>query len=566
MHLRLSLSFASLALLSSGLAHASILPPNNLHLRDNVLQLANMTEAEFAAIVNNIVEQYQPLAKIHGGELSSNNLWSDPTVNASAQQDGNNWVINMYGGLARRPEVTPDGFAMVVCHELGHHFGGFPFYGDADWAASEGQSDFFATQSCARKIWKDEKDLNASFAQMVSPAEKQKCDSSTSKVDDRNLCYRTVSAGQSLANLLSALNNGGVPRTDTPDRSVVRQTVTSHPAAQCRLDTYFSGALCTKPFDEKEIPGKNAQDGQTSLKAEEIASKSSCMQATGWLQGNRPQCWYGPKLEFQAMRFGFTEIKETSGNRNDVMEPGETVSLNFALNNATQRNTEAIKGVLSSSTTGVEVLRKETEWPILTPGASATAQEAFSLRLAPSLACGSKVNVELKATSNQGGTSFTKSLLVGKLVKSDLGENATKIPIPDNNKTGVISEINNATGGNASSAQVTVAIPHEFPSDLTVSLVTPAGNALKVYPQAGGLSMLKSQKEKSSVMAAVGKNAGARKGVFQTFDVNVPAGDTKGIWKLRVVDGSARDVGTLEKWALVLSKSVCESNTQVVSN
>ena len=27
----------------------------------------------------------------------------------------------MYGGLARRAEVTEDGFAMVLCHELGHH-------------------------------------------------------------------------------------------------------------------------------------------------------------------------------------------------------------------------------------------------------------------------------------------------------------------------------------------------------------------------------------------------------------------------------------------------------------
>ena len=70
------------------------------------------------------------------------------TVNANASQRGRTWIVNMYGGLARRPEITPDGFAMVLCHELGHHMGGFPFV--SGWAANEGQSDLFATLSCGR--------------------------------------------------------------------------------------------------------------------------------------------------------------------------------------------------------------------------------------------------------------------------------------------------------------------------------------------------------------------------------------------------------------------------------
>ena len=205
--------------LFAGEAKASILPPNDLHLQDNVHSLANMTEEEFNTIVNTIIDYYRPIVTARGARLVSNNLWTDPTVNASAQQSGSTWIINMYGGLARRSEVTPDGFAMVVCHELGHHLGGFPFYGDRDWAASEGQSDYFATQSCAREIWKNQSEENARFRETVGEYEKNKCDTAWSEVADQNLCYRTAAAGHSLATLLGALrSSNNRPRFDTPDR------------------------------------------------------------------------------------------------------------------------------------------------------------------------------------------------------------------------------------------------------------------------------------------------------------------------------------------------------------
>src|SRR6478609_9034269 len=69
--------------------------------------------------------------------------------------------VHMYGGLARRPEVTPDGFTLVVCHEVGHHFGGYPFVRDAYWAANDGQADYFSTLACARRLWQNQPADNA---------------------------------------------------------------------------------------------------------------------------------------------------------------------------------------------------------------------------------------------------------------------------------------------------------------------------------------------------------------------------------------------------------------------
>jgi len=547
----LKLTAAISGLAFSPFALASILPPNDLDKQDNPTIMANMTEAEFNGIVDEVVSAYKGIAQGHGATLTANKLWTNTTVNASANQDGNNWVINMYGGLARRPEVTPDGFAMVVCHELGHHLGGFPFYGNADWASSEGQSDYFATQVCSRKIWKDDLLVNAEFADAVTPAEKTKCDGSWRGVDDRNLCYRTVAAGKSLATLLSALNSGGVPKTETPDTRQVTTTEVQHPQAQCRLDTYLAGALCTAPFTATVIPGRNNASGQVSIAAEQDAARVSCMTATGWTFGTRPRCWYGPKLEFQALRFGYTDVKDPQGNKNGVVEPGEAVELNFALGNGTKSTTTNVRGTLTSNTAGVTVSKADATWADLAADESKLAKSPFKLNVARTMQCGASFDVELAAQSDQGRTLIKKSFLLGTLQSASIGENATKVNIPDNDRNGITSKIASKVEGNGTEAQVRVEIAHPFSADLTIDLVSPQGKTVRVFPAAGSLFAHKGHLQK-----AFRRSLAA--GIYQTFSVKLPEGtNTKGDWALKVADKAARDVGSLEKWNLTVSKAVC---------
>lgn len=279
-------------------ASASFLPPNNLHLQDNIREVVNISQQEFNSIVDTIIEYYKPIVSAKGATLKSNNLWDNVTVNASAQQMGSTWIVNMYGGLARRPEITADGFSMVVCHELGHHLGGYPFKSDDGWSATEGEADYFATQSCAREIWRQQTTENARFRDTVSSFEKRKCDAIWARVEDQDLCYRTAAAGQSLASLLAVLRaNKVLPRFDTPDMNKVTTTFTGHPEAQCRLDTYLSGALCAVSFDKNIIPGRNTAGSQMSKDAELKAATSSCMASSGYVDGVRPLCWFKPQLD-----------------------------------------------------------------------------------------------------------------------------------------------------------------------------------------------------------------------------------------------------------------------------
>ena len=276
--------------------HTSFLPPNNLDQQDNPSMIENITEAEFNAIINGITDLYKDLAKSKGAKLEVNALWSNSTVNASANQMAGSWVINMYGGLARRPEVSKDGFALVVCHELGHHFGGFAF-GGSGWAANEGQSDYFATQSCAKRAWGDQKDLNATFRDEVGEYEKNACDDIYKTQPERDLCYRTAAGGLSLGRLLAALGGDTEPDFRTPSTKRVRRTFHSHPEAQCRIDTYLAGATCSKAFDPTIIPGRRHPKGQGSLDAEKLAAKYSCTEQDNMSFGLRPTCWFYSRLQ-----------------------------------------------------------------------------------------------------------------------------------------------------------------------------------------------------------------------------------------------------------------------------
>jgi len=84
-----------------------------------------------------------------------------------------------------------------------------------------------------------------------------------------------------LAKLFEDLSQDTVaPDFTTPDPSVVSKMDDAHPATQCRLDTYFEGALCDKDVNG-ELSNKDYKTG-------------TCTQAAGYTFGYRPLCWFKP--------------------------------------------------------------------------------------------------------------------------------------------------------------------------------------------------------------------------------------------------------------------------------
>lgn len=258
------------------------LPENDLKIGVDEKFRNDMTEERFNEIIDRVDKHYRPIVKSKGGNLKWSRGWKNDTVNASAQRFFWTWKVNMYGGLARHPLTTDDGFALVVCHELGHHLGGAPKVGGfMSWASNEGQSDYFANLKCFRKVF--ESDNNEEIiAKMDVPATvREKCSANYSLENDVALCIRGAMAGKSLAQLLGSLRGNTDISFDTPDANVVGKTDNKHPAAQCRMDTFLQGAICDKRVSD-EVSNDSATEG-------------TCNRIEGYEDGVRPLCWFKPE-------------------------------------------------------------------------------------------------------------------------------------------------------------------------------------------------------------------------------------------------------------------------------
>ncbi|MCT4642934.1 MAG: hypothetical protein N4A33_11650 [Bacteriovoracaceae bacterium] len=278
----LSLTFGAIACDIDG--KTGFAPQNDLNIPSSVKSINGIDKEEFMKVIDEVVKVYKPIIEKNGDKLTMNKLWDNGTVNASAQRQGSNVIINMYGGLARHSLVTRDGFAIVLCHELGHHLGGAPkikrFF-STTWASNEGQSDYFATLKCFRKVYLDDDNASIVAKLDVHPMIEQKCNSIYKSEAEVNLCIRSIVAAQSTTNLLASLGKQDMPKVDTPDTSEVSKTNHKHPKAQCRLDTYFAGALCDRPLAQ-ELSDKDANIG-------------TCNRKNNDTQGLRSRCWYQPK-------------------------------------------------------------------------------------------------------------------------------------------------------------------------------------------------------------------------------------------------------------------------------
>lgn len=144
------------------------------------------------------------------------------------------------------------------------------------WMSAEGQSDYYATSSCFRKLIAFEK--KPATYEINPPAVLVRlCKTQWKNDDEISVCIR---AGLGAKNFLNLTFEFPIS-FETPSKHVTDTTLSDeYPARQCRLDTLVAGALCPD-----QLPLRfnlfNAQAQLCTIKA-----------------GLRPRCWYasGPVL------------------------------------------------------------------------------------------------------------------------------------------------------------------------------------------------------------------------------------------------------------------------------
>lgn len=222
-----------------------------------------LSEKNFHSIIKIFHELYAPKILIHGS-------WADTNVNAYALREKGIWSVNVSGGIARAKKMTKDSFALIICHEIGHHMGGEPksFLYDG-WSSAEGQADYWATKNCLKNYYGMPQNAEIETSKTIPEKIIKDCTTVYKKFTDFKICIQSSLAAIDYAHFLNALPNVKIPiDLETPDLKEVKGTnVNDYPRPQCRFDTLYQGALCNN----------------LDLNCNTINKF-----------GQRPRCWYKP--------------------------------------------------------------------------------------------------------------------------------------------------------------------------------------------------------------------------------------------------------------------------------
>lgn len=262
---------------------SKLAPDNYLWISTKNNNNEYITEKSFKSLLKKLNTFFSPMLS---KKLVVTGDWKNGKVNAYAENSSNSWNIVIFGGLARHEYMLPEGLILSFCHELGHFVGGYPkyiHYSQQSWASSEGQADYYAATKCMKMFLLENKDIK--FSNKTINTAKKKCSQVFEDKERYKICVRISVAGKYLGKILADINNIPMPQLSTPSNLEVESTnFNYYPPVQCRVDTYFQGALCyMDPY--KPVSDYNPNKGY-------------CSESNGFIIGNRPKCWYRNKYTY----------------------------------------------------------------------------------------------------------------------------------------------------------------------------------------------------------------------------------------------------------------------------
>jgi hypothetical protein len=189
------------------------------------LLLILLTSAASASPLERIIQDartvYAPLAQKTFRKPLHIIVTENNSVSASADHGYEELKVEINSGLLKSPRLTADALRMVICHELGHLFGGDPKRNiPVEWdgpigddgmslLSAEGQADYYAGKTCFRLITKGQ--INED------------------RISEAGLKFLTLVMDFPIS-------------ISTPDQTISPVLIRdSYPGRQCRLDTIVLG-------------------------------------------------------------------------------------------------------------------------------------------------------------------------------------------------------------------------------------------------------------------------------------------------------------------------------------
>jgi subtilisin-like proprotein convertase family protein len=250
-----------------------------------------------------------------------------------------------------------------------------------------------------------------------------------------------------------------------------------------------------------------------------------------------------------------------SGSSDGFVDPGETVTLTVVAANPGTSAATGISATLSSSSPSVTILDGLATFPDIPAGGSAPSNSPhFTFRVDGSVVCGTVLPLNVLFTSAQGSWSGSISIRVGAGGQATTTYVSTNVPraIPDNNTTGVTSTVDVADTGTVVDVNVSLSITHTWDADVEVELIGPNNTVVLLTADHGSSGdNYTNTVFDDQATSPVSTGTAPFTGSFQPDQpLSVLNGiNANGTWTLRVRDDASSDIGTLQAWSLILTRT-----------
>jgi M6 family metalloprotease-like protein/uncharacterized repeat protein (TIGR01451 family) len=258
------------------------------------------------------------------------------------------------------------------------------------------------------------------------------------------------------------------------------------------------------------------------------------------------------------------------GNGNGTIDYNECSDLFIVLTNTGGLTASNVSVTIAAATPGVVVAQSASSYANILPNEMGTNLLAFKISTAPDFNCGMPIRLSLSLKTDVA--TATNSLVLqtgmpGTPVRFDSG---LAVAVPDRGEVLSPVVVSNLAFA-ANKVTVSVHLTHSYASDLLIQLISPEGitNTLSRYRGGGGQNYgIACTPENyrttfdDAAAASIASGTAPLLGSYRPEQAlavfSGKAGtNLNGIWKLRVVDASQYDTGTLQCWSLHVTPTIC---------
>jgi subtilisin-like proprotein convertase family protein len=246
-----------------------------------------------------------------------------------------------------------------------------------------------------------------------------------------------------------------------------------------------------------------------------------------------------------------------------IIGPGDTFTLTENVMSAEPRLLTHVTGTLSTTVPGVTVGQPSSAYPDLQFGVATGNTTPFQATLATTTECGISVPFTLAVNTDQGMQAVSFTVLTGA-AGTPVSYAGTGVPAVIPSPGTAVSTFSVATAGRVHGVTVSLSsLTQSYDGDLRIDLIAPDGTDVELFaPKLSNsgqnfTNTVFTDSAATSILSATAPYTGsfrpAQLGGLSVLD----GSQQQGTWRLRIVNNSFGDSGSLNSWGASVTPASC---------